>query len=138
MSKIVGGCLCGEVRYESLAEPVMQIVCHCKNCQKQTGAAASPLVGIPRTQFEVNRDALSSYTSLGDSGLSVQRFFCGKCGSPIYSELAMLPELTFVKAGTLDDGSWLNPTLNVWCDSAAKWTVFAGTAVKIPQNPPMI
>ena len=39
--KKTGGCLCGQVRYETKAEPMMTGVCHCKNCQKQAGSAFS-------------------------------------------------------------------------------------------------
>ncbi|MEC8526956.1 MAG: aldehyde-activating protein, partial [Pseudomonadota bacterium] len=39
--KKTGGCLCGQVRYETKADPLMTGVCHCKNCQKQAGSAFS-------------------------------------------------------------------------------------------------
>ena len=48
MSKIVGGCLCGKVRYASTADPVMTAVCHCKDCQKQAGTAFSVIVAVPK------------------------------------------------------------------------------------------
>ena len=37
---IVGGCLCGEIRYESTAPPQMFGACHCRMCQKWNGAVA--------------------------------------------------------------------------------------------------
>ena len=48
MPNIVGGCLCGAVRYESEAEPVLTAVCHCRDCQKQTSSAFSVLVVLPK------------------------------------------------------------------------------------------
>src|SRR5215213_10062878 len=44
MPNIVGGCLCGSVRYESEAEPVLTAACHCRHCQKQTSSAFSIFV----------------------------------------------------------------------------------------------
>lgn len=45
MTKIKGSCLCGNVQYSSAAEPRAQVVCHCLDCQKQTGTAFSIVVG---------------------------------------------------------------------------------------------
>jgi hypothetical protein len=33
-----------------------------------------------------------------------------------------MPDITFIKAGTLDDTSWLDPKMHVYCDSAQRWT----------------
>jgi len=49
MREMTGGCLCGQVRYSANADPAIVAVCHCKNCQKQTGTAFSVLVGVPKT-----------------------------------------------------------------------------------------
>jgi hypothetical protein len=46
MREMTGGCLCGQVRYSTNADPAFVVVCHCKNCQKQTGSAFSVLVSI--------------------------------------------------------------------------------------------
>ena len=49
MREMTGGCLCGQVRYSANADPAIVAVCHCKNCQKQTGTAFSVLVGVPKS-----------------------------------------------------------------------------------------
>jgi hypothetical protein len=46
--KIEGGCLCGKVRYSSDSEPAFVGVCHCKNCQKQSGTAFNVVVAVPK------------------------------------------------------------------------------------------
>jgi hypothetical protein len=48
MPSIVGGCLCGDVRYEGEAEPLLTAVCHCRDCQKHTSSAFSVLVVLPK------------------------------------------------------------------------------------------
>ena len=55
MPNIVGGCLCGAVRYESEAEPVLTAVCHCRDCQKQTSSAFSVLVVLPKDSLRTER-----------------------------------------------------------------------------------
>ena len=45
---ITGHCLCGSVTYSADAEPAVQAVCHCTDCQRQTGNPFSVIVGVPR------------------------------------------------------------------------------------------
>ncbi|EHN11015.1 Gfa-like protein [Patulibacter medicamentivorans] len=56
-----------------------------------------------------------------DRGQPAHRHFCPNCGSPIMSILADADEVAWIKAGTLDDGSWLVPELEAWTDSAQPW-----------------
>jgi hypothetical protein len=122
MGKLDGSCLCGRITYTCDAEPLATAVCHCTECQKQSGTAFSVVVAVPRDAFQVEGDTLSAFTTVGtDSGQEVERQFCRECGSPIASLPAALPEMAMIKAGTLDDRSWLEPTMQVWCDSAQPW-----------------
>ena len=58
-----------------------------------------------------------------------QRHFCSACGSPVFSIAAVAPDLVFIKAGSLDDASWLKPAVEVWTTSAQSWSPqFEGTA----------
>ena len=87
MSKISGSCLCGAVRYSTSAEPAMMAVCHCTDCQKQSGSAFSINVLVPHDQIEVEGDALTQFDIKGDSGENVSRNFCNLCGSPLFNVL---------------------------------------------------
>ncbi len=136
MSQIVGGCLCGNIRYACEAEPMMMAICHCKNCQKQTSTTFSILVAVPKGSLNIEGE-LSAYNDQGSSGQAVIRKFCGKCGSPILSDVAALPTMDFLKAGTLDDTSWLKPEAQLWCDSAQSWLKLDDDIAQIAQNPPM-
>ena len=42
MSRFTGGCVCGAIRYECDAEPIMTFKCHCRDCQHVTGGAYAP------------------------------------------------------------------------------------------------
>ena len=131
---IEGGCLCGAVRYRIAGDPVRTAVCHCKNCQKQSGSAYSIVFSAKARDVEVAGE-LTTYEDSGDSGGAVLRKFCGKCGSPILSEIVALPQLRFIKAGTLDDTSWLKPQSHLWCNSAMAWVELDPDLPHFPQNP---
>jgi hypothetical protein len=136
MSQLNGGCLCGGVRYDCDAAPLFTAVCQCRNCQKQAGTAFSVIVAVPRGALHVHGDSLASYADRGDdSGQPVIRYFCRNCGSPIKSEVAAAPAMDFIKAGTLDDVSWLAPQVAVWCDSAQPWVQMDAAISRVPRNP---
>jgi hypothetical protein len=126
MREMSGGCLCGQVRYSANADPAMVAVCHCKNCQKQAGTAFTVVVGIPKSAISI-QGQLKTFHDTGDTGQPVERNFCPECGSPVISNVAVIPELTFIKAGSLDDTSWPDPKLHLYCDSAQHW-------VSIPES----
>ena len=136
MSRVKGSCLCGSVRYESAAEPLMTAVCHCENCQRQSGTAFSIIVGVPAGSLTfTGEESLGTYADRGTSGKAVNRRFCRNCGSPIVSLVDVMPQVHFIKAGTLDDRSWLRPTAHFWCDSAQPWVQIGDDVTSFPQNP---
>jgi hypothetical protein len=134
MSKLTGGCLCGQVRYAAPGDPIFQAVCHCRNCQKQAGSAFSVIVGAPMAALTLTGE-LSTYDDQGETGGVVHRRFCPKCGSPVLSEAATAPGLALIKAGTLDDPTWLDPKMHVWCASAQPWSPIPDDAMRFEGNP---
>src|SRR6185369_16582979 len=134
MAKISGGCLCGKIRYTSTAEPVMTAVCHCKNCQKHAGTAFSVIVAVPKGTLSVS-GPLKTFNDTGSSGKAVRRNFCPECGSPITTDVAAMPDLVFIKAGTLDDTSTLAPTMEIFCNSAQPWTTRGAQTQKFALAP---
>jgi hypothetical protein len=137
MSEIKGGCLCGSVRYESVSEPVMSVVCHCTHCQKQSGSAFSVNVVVPATDFKVTSQTLATFGDAGDSGMAVRRHFCNRCGSPVYTELEATPGMVAIKAGTLDDPASINPQVHMWRSAAQAWVPVSGDAICFEGNPPV-
>lgn len=60
---------------------------------------------VPRTSFKItSANKPKSYSIKGDSGKANVHYFCGTCGSGLYTELEVMPEQTCVKIGSLDDG----------------------------------
>ena len=121
MPDLSGSCLCGAVTYTCSADPLFTAVCHCADCQKQTGTAFSVVVGVPKDAFELEGE-LSVHTTVGsDTEADTHRHFCGACGSPVVSMVDAMPHVAIIKAGTLDDTSWLAPQIEVWHSSAQPW-----------------
>ncbi len=137
MSAISGSCLCGAIRYTCTAPAVMVAACHCTHCQKQSGSAFSVNVAIPKGSLQFTAGEPRRYEDRGTSGLPVYRHFCGDCGSPLFSDVVATPQLDWLKAGTLDDTSWVKPGANLWCESAQRWVVFAEGSARFAQNPPV-
>jgi hypothetical protein len=117
-----GGCLCGRVRYRVPANPIATVICHCRNCQKQAGSAFSVVAVFPRSELQVEGQ-LAVYEDRGTSGQTVFRNFCPNCGSPVLTDTERAREqgLIFIKAGTFDDVSDLNPTAHYWTKRAHHW-----------------
>jgi hypothetical protein len=133
---ITGRCLCGAVTYSADTEPVLQGVCHCADCQRQTGNPFSVIVGVPRAAFEVGGETLAMFATTGDDhGGETQRNFCSACGSPIFSFSPLFPEMIFIKAGSLDDSSWLEPAAEVWTSSAQPWAPHFENAARFERGP---
>lgn len=133
---ITGRCMCGGVTYSVDAEPRVQAVCHCADCQRQTGNPFSVIVGVPRAAFNVEGDTLASFATTGeDHGGETQRNFCSACGSPVFSIAAVAPDLAFIKAGSLDDASWLEPAVEVWTSSAQPWSPHFEHAARMERGP---
>ncbi len=137
MGQIKGSCLCGNVTYESTAEPIMIAACHCTHCRKQSGSAFSVNIGVPADSVTLSGDSLKTYTDMGASGKNILRKFCGDCGSPILSYVTAADGLYFIKVGSLDDSSWVVPGAEIWCDSKVNWGTLSEELPKMPSNPPL-
>lgn len=136
MPRISGSCLCGAVKYTSAAEPVMVALCNCHHCQKQSGSAFSVNVAIPKGSLQFTDEKPAVYQDTGSSGMPVYRHFCAHCGSPIFSDVVATPALDWLKAGTLDDTSWVKPSVGIWCESAQAWVTQPQGLPGFARNPP--
>ena len=124
MASVTGGCLCGAVRYSIDAEPVpgRQLLCHCVDCQKQTGSAFVSGIAFPADNVVVTGPVTTYTQPGGQSGEAMNRRFCTRCGSPIMIDRAGTGR-KLIMAGTLDDKSLFRPVLNLFCEQAPDWVV---------------
>ncbi|AOH83276.1 hypothetical protein AWL63_04110 [Sphingomonas panacis] len=118
---LTGKCLCGDVRYSLTQEPLGSGICHCTHCARQSGSLMSMVCVVPSNAFQLEQGELTVYQDIADSGNTVLRKFCRRCGSPIVSELLSRPGVLYVKAGTLDDWHRFQPKLEIYRSRAAEW-----------------
>tara|TARA_Y100001937_G_scaffold21159_1_gene29797 strand:+ start:353 stop:742 length:390 start_codon:yes stop_codon:yes gene_type:complete len=108
MPQITGGCLCGQVRFSTSAQPYRVGVCHCMDCRKYHGALfhASAIF------------AQDAVTLSGETGQYGDRHFCPRCGSSVYSRTADEIELNL---GSLDAPDQFTPTYELWTIRRETW-----------------
>ena len=68
----------------------------------------------------------NAYVSTADSGSTMRRRFCQKCGTPLFSEALSRPDIMVVRAGALDDPEIGRPTAAIWTASAPSWVRIDG------------
>ena len=117
---LTGGCQCGVVRYECSAEPIFTGNCHCRECQKASGGAYVPAIGIPTDALKIT-GAVKYFESRADSGHTVSRGFCAVCGGRLFGKSAGMPGITAIMAGSLDDPSRFKPAMDIYTSSAQPW-----------------
>ena len=115
--KYAGGCLCGTLRYTSSAEPVEAGYCHCRMCQKLSGATVLPWASFLTSSFDYTKGQPKIYTSSAHG----QREFCAECGSQIAFRATDTDDTVEINVGTLDDPEAVNPQYHVWCNSQVSW-----------------
>ena len=130
-----GGCLCRKVRYKFDREKIVSAGhCHCKDCQKVTGSGKVTIIFIPTESLMIN-DKYKIYSVVGTDGTNVHRGFCPSCGSPIISYVTEQPNLRFIKAGSLDDSTWVKTESSFWSTSACEWDPIDINLPSFPYNP---
>ena len=112
-----GRCHCGQVSYESAAEPLRSALCHCTDCRRSAGAPSVAWAFFPTDALKID-GATSSYAS----SEHVLRHFCPHCGSGLfYTNEALIPGITNVRIATLDDPNVVAPKAQVQVAERIAW-----------------
>lgn len=119
-SPITGRCFCGAVRFQFDEAPVATRACWCRDCQYLAAGNAS-VNAIFRTRSFRLTGVVGEYQSQADSGKTMRRRFCPRCGTPLFSESLDLPDYMVVRAGALDDPELSRPQSTIWTASAPSW-----------------
>jgi hypothetical protein len=127
-----GGCMCGACRYELRAAPFMVYVCHCTDCQRQSGSAFGMSMPASRDALFVTQGDPARFERTMASGRTGVIRFCGICATRLFTEST--EAFVAVRPGTLDDTSWLVPAAQNWVRSAHRWA-FVGDIPSYPENP---
>lgn len=117
---LIGGCLCGQIRYRIAGEPAFVSQCCCKDCQKATGTGHTTILGIRAHQLSLTGE-LATYTNAGETGGKVTRHFCGTCGGRIYTSGDLPGDMIMVQAGSLDDPGQVTPINAIYVKDRVHW-----------------
>jgi hypothetical protein len=122
MQNLIGGCLCGDIKYEVHCDSsqFFSYSCHCRDCQYITGGPPNSAIYIPKP-IALTKGEPHSYISKSDTGTEIMRFFCGRCGTHLFGTSERYPGTIVIKVGSLDDPSIFKSKMNVWVSSAQPW-----------------
>ncbi len=119
---IEGGCDCRTVRYRMQSPPLFVHCCHCRWCQRESGAsfALNALVEADRVTDLGEPPELVDTPSNSGKGQLIAR--CPQCKVAVWSNYAGAgPALKFVRVGTLDNPDLLPPDIHIFTASKQPW-----------------
>ena len=120
--KITGGCFCKQIRYTAEMDQATVTICHCTDCQINSGTAYGVVVGVTDDSFKLLDGNLTYYEKIADSGARLSLAFCSVCGTRIYAKPADGSSGVFgLRVGTVDQRESLAPTRQAWYKSALEW-----------------
>lgn len=117
-----GGCLCGHVRYEVSEKAMGSMLCHCRMCQRFSGAPMLEGTTFAASAFRLTKGKLKIY----QSSLIAERGFCAHCGSPIVYQgrIGYWTEWIVVTTGSFDAPEQYPPTYHLGTESMLPWVNF--------------
>lgn len=116
---MLGGCLCGSVRYRIDGPLELAELCHCSMCRKAHGSAFSANAVTRAAFLSIDRGA--QHITEYESSPNRRKCFCSKCGSQLFIRRANNPETIVVALGSLDDDPGIRPSRHVFVGSKAPW-----------------
>lgn len=117
-----GGCDCGAVRYRMESAPLIVHCCHCRWCQRESGAsfALNAMIEADRLSSLGIQPEWVETPSASGAGQLVAR--CPHCKLAVWSHYAGAgPVLSFVRVGTLDQPDALPPDVHIFTASKQPW-----------------
>ncbi len=112
-----GGCFCGAIRYRIDGEPTQVNHCHCRMCQRMSGA---PMVTWVTFKDEDVR-FLEGVPKWLDSSDQARRGFCADCGTQLLWRPNRETDEVDLTAASLDDPNSVRPDLHLWTESQLDW-----------------
>ena len=95
-------CHCGSLRAITSGEPLLVGICHCKACQRRTGAVAASVAGFAKAQVTIEGQT-KVFDRHGQSGRKVRFYFCPNCGTSLYWEADAWPDFYILAVGAFAD-----------------------------------
>jgi len=121
-----GGCTCRNVRYRMATRPLFVHCCHCRWCQRETGAsfALNALIESDRVKLLQGTPVIVNTPSNSGRGQKIVR--CPECHVALWSHYAGAGDaVKFVRVGTLDDPDCLPPDIHIFTASKQPWVLLS-------------
>jgi len=129
-----GGCACRAVRYRMTGGPMFVHCCHCRWCQRETGAAFALNAMIEADRVVVLTGEPEVVPTPSQSGRGQRIARCPACRVALWSNYAGSGDaVRFVRVGTLDDPDRLPPDIHIYTASKQPWVVIPPGAVAVPE-----
>ena len=129
-----GGCDCRRVRYRMEAQPLFVHCCHCRWCQRESGASFALNALIEADRVTLLGDAPDRVDTPSDSGRGQVFARCPTCRIAVWSHYAGAgPLVSFVRVGTLDAPDHLPPDIHIFTASKQPWVVIPPGAASVPE-----
>jgi hypothetical protein len=116
---LTGGCNCGAVRFEVTAPLVSASYCHCRRCQRRSGAAASPNAHPAEDSFRIVHGAEKLRMWQPEGG--GEKWFCGECGSSVFARNPSHASPIGIRMGAFDADPGIRPSVRQFVAFAASW-----------------
>jgi hypothetical protein len=131
---IDGGCTCRTVRYRMVTAPLFVHCCHCRWCQRETGAsfALNAMIEADRVELLQGSPEVTDTPSNSGKGQKIHR--CPVCRVALWSNYAGSGDaVRFVRVGTLDDPEALPPDIHIFTSSKQPWVVLPEGIPAVPE-----
>ncbi len=118
MRKLVGSCLCGQVKFAVNENFLYAGYCHCSLCRKASAATGTAIAAVNPNDFTLleGEGELSCYRRTANT----QSHFCQHCGSLVYGNKPEQSLLHF-RMALLDDEPSIKPQAHIFVGSKAAW-----------------
>lgn len=131
-----GGCLCGEVRFELAAPPLVAFACCCRECQRASGSAFSASVLVRRDAFRLTKGEPRLWMRPGPSGRPSAQYSCPTCSARTHAEPGYSDAVVSVRLGALDQAREVTPAAFFWIREAPVWFSPPGDVLAYETQPP--
>ena len=128
-----GGCTCRQVRYRMTSKPLFVHCCHCRWCQRESGAAFALNAMIEAGRVELLHGDVEVVDTPSNSGKGQKYSRCPKCRIAVWSNYAGAGDaLRFVRVGSLDDPDRFPPDIHIFTASKQPWVVLPPGTPAVP------
>lgn len=129
-----GRCTCGSVRYRLHGQPLFVHCCHCRWCQRETGASFALNALIEHDRVTLTGGTVDVVDTPSESGIGQRIARCGVCRVAVWSNYGGSGDVVrFLRVGTLDDPDRFAPDIHIYTASKQPWVILPNDTPAVPE-----